>query len=66
MFEGKLGAQAAALALAGEIQGETGALPRIVSPWPVYPIDWVTGSAERPAALARSPHMTLANHSNAR
>ena len=37
VFEGRLGAQAAALALAGEIQQETGAPPKIVSPWPVYP-----------------------------
>ena len=36
-FEGRLGAQAAALGLAGEIQSETGTLPKIVSPWPVYP-----------------------------
>lgn len=37
MFEGRLGAQAAALALAGEIQRETGVQPKIVAPWPVYP-----------------------------
>lgn len=36
MFEGRLGAQAAALALAGEIQQETGSLPRIISPWPEH------------------------------
>ena len=37
MFEGRLGAQAAALALAGEIQRESGVRPKIVSPWPVCP-----------------------------
>lgn len=43
VFNGKLGAQSATLALAGEIRDETGALPRIVSPWPVYPTKWAAG-----------------------
>lgn len=37
VFEAKLAAQAAALALAGEIQQELGRLPTIIAPWPVYP-----------------------------
>lgn len=37
VFEGRLGAQAAALALAAEIKAETGSLPEIQAPWPVYP-----------------------------
>ena len=34
VFEAKLSAQAAAVALAAEIQEETGARPVIIAPWP--------------------------------
>lgn len=37
VFEGRLGATGAALGLAAEIQAETGSLPEIRAPWPVYP-----------------------------
>lgn len=37
VFEGRLGAQAAALALAAELQLETASWPEIAAPWPVYP-----------------------------
>ena len=37
VFEAKLAAQAAALALAAEIQQELGRAPTIIAPWPVYP-----------------------------
>lgn len=37
VFEGRLGAQAAALGLAGEIHRQTGEMPKILAPWPVYP-----------------------------
>lgn len=40
VFEGRLGAQAAALALADEIKDDSGTLPEITSPWPVYPRRW--------------------------
>lgn len=36
VFEGRLGAQAAALALAAEIERETGTPPGIAARWPVY------------------------------
>ena len=36
IFEGRLGAQVTALALAAEIQRETGEWPDITAPWPVY------------------------------
>lgn len=35
-FETKLGAHAAALALAAKVEQETGRLPPIVAPWEVY------------------------------
>ena len=34
-FESKLGAHAAALALAAEVEAETGSPPIIAAPWPV-------------------------------
>lgn len=48
-FEGRLGAQAAALALAGEIHRETGSLPLIAAPWAVYPPQW-NGQRNPPTA----------------
>lgn len=35
IFEGKLRAHAAALALAAEIASETGIVPKILAPWPL-------------------------------
>lgn len=35
-FESQLAAHAAALALAAEVEEETGVMPRIAAPWAVY------------------------------
>lgn len=48
VFEAKLAAQAAALALAAEIQQELGRLPTIIAPWPVYPLVRSPGATMTP------------------
>lgn len=49
VFDAKLAAQAAAIALAAQIQQEIGRHPTIIAPWPVYP-----AAEEREGAMQTS------------
>ena len=61
-FDCKLSAHAAALALAAEVEQETGTLPRIAAPWALYPPVRTPQSIMRtcPSHLASTGNRTIA------